>query len=107
MSLFGSGHGAGLSSDTFVVFQSILTRNGHKWTKLSVKTEQYYGEINDYYSPVDCVGLRLGGIFDVWLIQQILNAEQNLFDRDRRTPILLLVQQGQANGARGIHVRVE
>lgn len=60
-----------------------------------------------WYSPVNCVCFRLGGIFDVRLVQQILDAEQNLFDRDRRTPILLLVQQRQTHGARWVHVRME
>lgn len=58
-------------------------------------------------SPIDSVRFRLGGILDVRFVQQILDAEQNLFDRDRRTPVLLFVEQRQTDRSRGVHVRVE
>lgn len=59
------------------------------------------------HSPVDCVGLGLGRILDVGLVEQVLDAEQDLFDCDRGAPVLLLVQQRQADGAGGIHVGME
>ena len=38
------------------------------------------------------VGLGLGGILDVGIVQKILNSQQNLFDGDRGPPVFLLVQ---------------
>lgn len=79
--LLGGGHGPSLGPHTFLIFQSVLT--------------------------VDGVRLGLGGIFDVWLVQQVLDAEQDLFDGDGWAPVLFFVQQRQANRARWIHVRME
>lgn len=79
--LFGSGHGSCLGAHSFLVLQSILA--------------------------VDCVRLGLCRVLDVGFVEQILDAEQDLFDGDRRAPVLVLVEQRQANGARWIHVRVE
>lgn len=53
------------------------------------------------------IGLRLGGIRRIGLIEQLLNAEQNLFDRNRGAPVFLLVQNRQTDGARGKDVRME
>jgi len=50
-------------------------------------------------APVDGVGFSLGRVLDVGLIQQVLDSQQDLLDGDGRTPILLLVQQRQANSA--------
>lgn len=57
--------------------------------------------------PVDRVRLRLCRVLHVRFVQQILDAEQNLFDRDGRTPVFLVVQQRQADRAARVDVRVE
>lgn len=46
------------------------------------------------HSPVDCVGLGLCRVLDVGLVEEVLDAQQDLFDCDGGTPVLLLVQQG-------------
>jgi hypothetical protein len=43
----------------------------------------------------------------VRLVEQRLDAEQDLLDRYRRLPALLLVQDAEADGARGVDIRVE
>lgn len=57
--------------------------------------------------PVDSVSLRLGRVLDVGLVQQVLDAEQDLLDGDGRAPVLLLVQQRQTDRPGRVHVRVE
>ena len=42
----------------------------------------------------------LRGIIHVWLVEQLLDAEQNLLDGDAWRPILFLIQDGKAHGAR-------
>lgn len=54
---------------------------------------------------VERVGL--GGRLRVRLVEQRLDAEQDLLDGDGRAPALLLVQDRQADGARGVDVWVE
>lgn len=41
-----------------------------------------------------------------FILQQFLDSKENLLDCDVGLPILLLVQNGQADCARGINVRV-
>ena len=74
-------HGAGLSANSLLIFGAVLAIAG--------------------------VGLGLGRVLDVGVVQEILDAEEDLLDRDGRPPILLLVQEGQADRARGVDVRVE
>uniref|UniRef100_A0A6B0TV42 Putative ubiquitin-conjugating enzyme e2 n=1 Tax=Ixodes ricinus TaxID=34613 RepID=A0A6B0TV42_IXORI len=68
---FRRSHGFCLCSDAFLVLQGVLT--------------------------VDCVRLSLRGIFDVGFVEQVLDSEQDLFDGDGRSPVLLLVQQREAH----------
>lgn len=51
------------------------------------------------------IGLR--GRIRVDLIEQHLNAEQDLLDGDRRLPGFLFVQDRETDSARGVDVRVE
>lgn len=53
------------------------------------------------------VGLGLSRILDVGVIEQVLDAQKQLLDGDSRSPILLLVQQGQTHRAGGVHIGVE
>ena len=47
----------------------------------------------------------MSGTFNVGLIlQQFLNSQQNLLDRDMRLPIFLFVQNGETYGARWVDV---
>ncbi|TGZ47410.1 hypothetical protein DBV15_00226, partial [Temnothorax longispinosus] len=50
---------------------------------------------------------RLSRILHVWLVQQVLNTEQDLLDRDGRSPVFLLVQERQADSAGWVNVRME
>lgn len=57
--------------------------------------------------PVQVVRIGLGRRVWIWVIQQVLHAKQDLLDGDGRLPALLLVQDGQADCAGGVDVRVE
>ena len=61
-----SSHGPCLSSDPLLVVGSVLTEAG--------------------------VSLGLGRILDVGIIEEVLDAQQDLLDGDGRPPVLLLVQ---------------
>jgi len=67
------GESSCLSPDPFLVIRSVLT--------------------------IACVGLGLRGILDVGVVEEILDADQELLDGDGRPPILVLVQETQADGA--------
>lgn len=43
------------------------------------------------FLPVYGVRFRLSRIFDVWFVQEILNTQQDLFDRYSWPPVFLLV----------------
>ena len=75
------GHRPGLSSHPLLVFGPVLA--------------------------VACVRLRLSRVFDVGIIEKVLDAEEQLLDRDRGPPILLLVEQREADCSRGVYVGVE
>lgn len=53
---------------------------------------------------VNSVGLSLGRVLYVRLIEQLLYTKQDLFYGDGWPPILILFQNGKAHRARGIHV---
>lgn len=53
------------------------------------------------------VGLGLGGAVGVGIVQEVLNAEEHLLDGDRGPPPLLLVEDGEADGAGGVDVGME
>ena len=76
-----SSHGSGLGSHSLLVISSVLTET--------------------------CVRLRLGGVLDVGVVEEVLDAEEDLLDGDGGPPVLLLVQDGEADRPRGIHVGVE
>jgi hypothetical protein len=74
---------------------------------------------NTFYFPIICIpvllvgtiGLRLRGTVQIGLVQQRLDAQEYLFQRDGRLPawfilLVLLIQDRQADGAGGIHVRM-
>ena len=61
-----SSHGSSLSSHSLLIVSPVLTEAG--------------------------VGLSLGGILDVGVVQEILNSQKNLLDRDSRSPVLLFIQ---------------
>lgn len=56
---------------------------------------------------VERVGVRLRRRVEIRIVQQILDAAEDLLDRDRGLPSLLLVQDRQANGARWVDIGVE
>jgi len=72
---------SGLSSDSFLVVCSVLAISG--------------------------VCFCLCGILDVGVVEEVLNANQELLDGNGRSPILILVQQTQTHCARGVHVGVK
>jgi len=49
------------------------------------------------YSPINGVGLCLGRIFNIRLIQKILNSKKDLLDSNCWAPVLLLIQQRQTH----------
>jgi hypothetical protein len=49
----------------------------------------------------------LGWGVGVWLVEQVLDSEENLLDGDSRLPCIFFVQDGQADGAGGVNVGVE
>lgn len=55
----------------------------------------------------EIVRVRLRGRLRVRLVEQRLDAQQYLFDCDCRLPALLFVQDGEADGARGVDVWVK
>lgn len=55
----------------------------------------------------EVVGFSLSGRLGVGLVQQRLNAEKNLLDGDGGLPAFLFVENGQADGARGVDIGVE
>lgn len=55
----------------------------------------------------EIVRLSLGWGFGVGVVQQVLNAEQNLLHCDRRLPCLFFVEDGEADRARGVDIGVE
>ena len=60
------GHGPGLGPHPLLVVRPVLAEAG--------------------------VGLGLGGVLDVGVVQEILDTQQDLLDGDGRPPVLLLVQ---------------
>ena len=60
------GHGSGLGPHPLLVVRPVLAEAG--------------------------VGLGLGGVLDVGVVQEILDTQQDLLDGDGRPPVLLLVQ---------------
>ena len=60
------GHGAGLGPHPLLVVGPVLTKAG--------------------------VGLCLGGVLDVGVVEEVLDTEEDLLDGDGRPPVLLLVQ---------------
>lgn len=57
--------------------------------------------------PKQRIRLALGRALRIRLVQQTLHPQQNILDRDRRPPPLILVQDGQAHRAGRIDVGVE
>jgi len=57
--------------------------------------------------PEQIIGIRLCWRLRVWVVEKILNPQENLFNRDGGLPILVLVQDAKANGARRVDVGVE
>ena len=60
------GHGSGLGPHPLLVVRPVLAEAG--------------------------VGLGLGGVLDVGVVQEVLDTQQDLLDGDGRPPVLLLVQ---------------
>ena len=65
------GHGPGLSPDPLLVVGPVLTDAG--------------------------VGLGLGGVLDVGVVEEVLDTEQDLLDGEGGPPVLLLVQDGETD----------
>lgn len=57
------------------------------------------------FEEIVCIGL--GGRFRVRVVQQILDTEEDLLDRDGRFPGFFFVQDRETDGAGGVHVRVK
>ena len=70
MFLFSS-HGSSLGPDPLLVIGPVLTEAG--------------------------VGLGLGRVLNVGVVQEVLDPQQDLLDGDGGPPVLLLIQDGQAN----------
>ena len=49
----------------------------------------------------------MGGILDVRIVQQLLDAKENLLDANRGSPVFLLVENRKTNRARGENVWVK
>lgn len=56
---------------------------------------------------VHVVSFGLGRRLRVGVVEQVLHAQEDMLDRDGGFPRLLLVQDGQADGARRVDVGVE
>ena len=76
-----SSHGSGLGSHSLLVISSVLTET--------------------------CVRLRLGGVLDVGVVEEVLDAEEDLLDGDGGPPVLLLVQDAETHCARWVDIGVE
>ena len=63
--------GPSLSPDSLLVIGPVLTKAG--------------------------VGLGLGGVLDVGVVEEVLDTEQDLLDGDGGPPVLLLVQDGETD----------
>ena len=66
-----SSHGPRLCSDPLLVIGPVLTEAG--------------------------VGLGLGRVLNVGVVQEVLDPQQDLLDGDGGPPVFLLVQDGEAN----------
>ena len=53
------------------------------------------------------VGLCLGRRIWIWVIEEVLNPEKNLLDRDSRLPAFFLIQDGEADSSRGVDIWME
>lgn len=61
----------------------------------------------DSVSLEEVVGLSLSRRLRVRVVEEVLDAEENLLHRDGGLPRLFFVEDRQAHGARGVDVRVE
>ena len=93
-------------------------------TRSFLKSEPDTGKVGKQvckHPLVHLVGVDLSRISDVGIVQKVLDTKYelfvsyildgefpaDLFDSDTWFPRFLLVQDGQTNGARWIHIRVE
>lgn len=53
------------------------------------------------------IGLSLGGIVGIRVVQQILDTEEDLPDCDTRLPILFLIENTETYSSAGIYIGVE
>ena len=56
---------------------------------------------------VEVVGVRLGGRVWIGVVEQVLHAQKDLSDRDGRFPAVLFVEDGEADGAGRVDVRMK
>jgi len=59
------------------------------------------------YSPEDGIGFCLGRVLDVGFVQEVLDSQQNLFDGNGRSPVLLFIQQRETYSTRRVDIGME
>lgn len=70
-----------MSSDPLFILETILTEDG--------------------------VCLGLCRVLDIGIVEQLLDAHQDLLDRDGGAPVLLIIEEGEAHRAGGVDVGVK
>ena len=84
-----------------------LFSRSHLWSWVLADDSLDLGLVRSLVPLEQVVRLGLGWRVWVWVVKKILHAEQDLFDGDGWLPSLLLVQDGEADGAGWVDVWME
>ena len=77
----------------------------HGWVLFDHLAHTFLISGSIFLENVVCICLRRR--FGIGVVQQVLNSNENLLQCDRRAPGFFFIQDREANGARGIDIRVE
>ena len=75
----------------------------------SRKEGQRSGKIEKLLSSLreEVIGIAVGRALGVWVVQEVLNANEDLLDSNSRLPVPVLIQNGEAHCPRRVDVRVK
>ena len=84
-----------------------LVSRFHLWGWILADDSLDLGLVRSFVPFEQVVRLSLGWGIWVWVVEEILHAEQDLLDGNGRLPSLLLVQDREADGPGWVDVRME